>query len=60
MEAQDYFRLQAAECRHLARAAGASAERESLLTLARHYDREAKRAEAVAAEPLNRPELRAV
>jgi hypothetical protein len=56
MEACDYFRLQAGECRDLANAMGASAERESLLTLARHYEGEAKR--AAAARPLNRPEPR--
>jgi hypothetical protein len=59
MEGSDYFRLQAEECRDLARATPPSAERDSLLTLARHYDREAKRA-AASAEPVARPELRAV
>jgi hypothetical protein len=59
MEASDYFRLQAEECRDLARSMGASAERESLLTLARHYEGEARRA-AAAARPLNRPEPRTV
>jgi hypothetical protein len=59
MEASDYFRRQAEECRDLARAARASAERESLLTLARHYDREAKRA-AASGERVNLPKLRAV
>jgi hypothetical protein len=59
MEASDYFRRQAAECRTLARTACPPPERDSLLTLARYYDREAERA-AAAAKPLNRPEPRAV
>jgi len=60
MEACDYFRVQARECRELAASMAASAEKEALLMLARHYDREAGRA-ATAAEPrLSQPSLRAL
>jgi hypothetical protein len=60
MEACDYFRAQARGCRELAATLSASAEKEALLMLARHYDREAGRA-APAGEPkLSRPSLRAL
>jgi hypothetical protein len=45
VEAADYFRKQAAECRRLADDMAASFERSGLLQLARHYDAEARRAE---------------
>ncbi|HEX4739348.1 MAG TPA: hypothetical protein VH331_17505 [Allosphingosinicella sp.] len=45
MEAVDYFRNQAAECRRLADDMAASFERSGLLQLARHYEAEARRAE---------------
>jgi hypothetical protein len=44
MEAIDFFRRQADECRRLANDISPSAERQALLMLARHYDVEAKRA----------------
>jgi hypothetical protein len=58
MEAADYFRKQAAECRRLANDLGASFERNGLLQLARHYDAEARRAERDAA-PNSAPGTRA-
>jgi len=60
MEACDYFRVQARECRELAASMAASAEKEALLMLARHYDREAGRAAAADGPKLSRPSLRAL
>lgn len=57
MEASDYFRQQAGECRRLADDLAASREKEGLLMLARHYEREAKR--AAAGTPAPRPVIRA-
>jgi hypothetical protein len=45
MEAIDYFRKEAAECRRQADDMAASFERSGLLQLARHYEAEARRAE---------------
>ncbi len=58
MEASDYFRAQARECRQLAADLARSREKEGLLQLALHYEREAKRAAAAepssGAQPVNR------
>jgi hypothetical protein len=42
MEDQKFFQRQARECRAAAEGAGTRAERDGLLQLARHYEREAK------------------
>jgi len=60
VEACDYFRLQARECRELAATMAASTEKEALLMLARHYDREAGRAGSAGEPKLSRPSLRAL
>jgi hypothetical protein len=60
MEAVEYFRLQARECRELAASMGASAEKEGLMMLARHYDREAGRAASPAGPGVSRPSLPAL
>jgi hypothetical protein len=46
MEAADYFREQAQESRRIAADLAPSREKEGLLMLATHYEREAKRAAA--------------
>jgi len=59
MEATDYFREQAQECRRLAGGLSPSRDRDALLMLAVHYEREAKRAtQAAPAAP--GPPLRSV
>jgi hypothetical protein len=45
-----YFKTQARDCRRLARELSLREDREAMLSLARHYDREADRARA--AEPV--------
>ena len=60
MEACDYFRVQARECRELASTLSASAEKEALMMLARHYDREAGRAASAGEPRVSRPSLRAL
>jgi hypothetical protein len=44
MEAADYFRNQAQQCRRLADGLSPCGERDGLLMLARHYEEEARRA----------------
>ncbi|HEX8669233.1 MAG TPA: hypothetical protein VF727_12770 [Allosphingosinicella sp.] len=46
MDAADYFRGQAAECRRLAAGLPPSRDRSGLNLLAQHYEREARRAAA--------------
>jgi hypothetical protein len=43
MDAADYFREQAAECRRRAPDATAALDRQGLRSLAKHYEQEAKR-----------------
>jgi hypothetical protein len=46
MDAADYFKEQAAECRRLAAGLPPSPDRNGLNLLAQHYEREARRAAA--------------
>lgn len=52
MEASDYFRVQAHECRRLAEDLAMSRDKDGLLMLARHYDGEARRAAAGPPAPI--------